>query len=214
MLTGNKDLNFEILNNLSDKDLLNFCQTNTQAYALCNDETFWQRRTIKNYGKYISVDTMKKFKKNKWSTYYIELGEKTKKHPAYNLAKAIEEGRTDVETILRKKYPNIDVRYIKDGAGEYYYDVNEPNFVPIPQGKYKIFYANGKIKKEGNYLDGIRIGEWKTYYSSGNLETVSYYKKNNKFDLLDGEQVKYYPNGKVELYEYWENGSLLEKIEM
>jgi antitoxin component YwqK of YwqJK toxin-antitoxin module len=208
MLTGNKDLDFEILNNLSDKDLIAFCQTNSRANEICNDQIFWQRRTIKNYGEYISVDMMHKYKKGDrraWSDYYIELNEKTKKAFAYNLAKALEKNREDIETIIRKKHPNINIVY-EDGI---YYDKSRK--FPIPQGKYKMFYPNGNIKKTGNYLDGVKIKEWKTYYPNGNLDTISRYKKNNQMDILDGEQIKYTVTGNLEIYEFWDNNKLVER---
>jgi len=42
MLTGNKDVDRKILNELEDKDLVNVCQTNKQANLLCNDQVFWE----------------------------------------------------------------------------------------------------------------------------------------------------------------------------
>ena len=47
--TPQKDVNFKILENLNDRDLLNYCQTNKDAQKLCNDENFWRRRTLQKF---------------------------------------------------------------------------------------------------------------------------------------------------------------------
>ena len=44
MLTGNKDVDRKILNELEDKDLVNACQINKKAHTLCNDQVFWMNR--------------------------------------------------------------------------------------------------------------------------------------------------------------------------
>lgn len=51
MLTGNKDVDYEILNSLNDKDLASYCSTKKEARKVCQDEQFWINRIIKYYGK-------------------------------------------------------------------------------------------------------------------------------------------------------------------
>ena len=41
--------------------------------------------------------------------------------------------------------------------------------------------------------DGIKNGEYKTYYDNGNIETVVNYKN----DKLNGESKSYYENGQI-----------------
>ena len=43
-LTGIRDLDYMILNRLSDKDLLAVCQVNKEVNKLCNDDKYWQQR--------------------------------------------------------------------------------------------------------------------------------------------------------------------------
>ena len=50
MLTKNRDIQFFILNKLSDKDLASFCQTSKIAQKICNDEELWARRIRQKYG--------------------------------------------------------------------------------------------------------------------------------------------------------------------
>ena len=206
MLTGNKTLNIEILNLLNDKDLVSFCLSNKDANKICNDETFWQRRTIQKYDKYISVEMMRKYKKDKWSDYYIELN-KIDKYPSYEMAKSMELGRKDIETILRKKYPNINIIFLQSPDIEYYTDINHKSFAPISQGKFKS-KKNNITKIEGDLIDGIKVGKWVEYYSDGMVKLISNYKKNSKELILDGEQIIYDPDGNVYLYEVWSNNAL------
>ena len=48
MLTGVKDLDIKILNELEDKDIVSYCQTNKQADTLCQDQGFWLNRIMLN----------------------------------------------------------------------------------------------------------------------------------------------------------------------
>jgi len=212
MLTGKKELDIEILNELSDKDLVSYCSSNKDANKICNDETFWQRRTIQKYDKYLSVEMMRKYKKDKWSDYYIELN-KINKYPEYEMAKAMELGREDIETILRKKYPNINIKFFNSPDVEYYYDIKNERFIPELQGKFKS-KIDDITKIEGDYLNGIKIGKWIEYYSDGMIKSISNYKKNSKEVILDGEQILYDTNGNIDIYEVWSNNYLVEKRQM
>ncbi len=72
MLTGNKDVDRKILNNLEDIDLVNLCQTNKKANSLCNDQVFWMNRVFHKFG-YVGGDVLRKNKKDRsWSEYYIK----------------------------------------------------------------------------------------------------------------------------------------------
>ena len=71
MLTGNKDVDRKILNELEDKDLVNVCQTNKKANSLCNDQVFWMNRVFDRFG-YVGGNVLRKYKKDRtWSEYYI-----------------------------------------------------------------------------------------------------------------------------------------------
>lgn len=60
-ITGNKNVDTLILDNLDDKDLLNFCLTQKN---IC-DEEFWKRRTYKKY-----KDVCKPITQT-WKQYYL-----------------------------------------------------------------------------------------------------------------------------------------------
>lgn len=72
MLTGNKNVDFKILNELDDKDLVNICQTNKLASDLCNDQTFWLNRIRIKFPD-IPLHSLHEGKKDRlWSQYYIK----------------------------------------------------------------------------------------------------------------------------------------------
>ena len=208
MLTGVKDLDFEILNQLDDKSLISFCSVNQEAQNLCNSQTFWQRRVIDKFGKYLSLDTMRIFKADRdWSDYYIELTKKTRsQHPAYEAAKALEYGRKDIEELLRKMR-GVEMELIKDPDVEYYQDKNDISFIPSAQGLFKSF-KDGKLKTEGDLLNNKRIGRWYRYYNNGEIHTINNYDKNSE---IDGEQFKYDEDGELKVYEIWKNGVLIKR---
>ena len=71
MLTGVKDLDFKILGELEDKDLVSYCQTNKQADEICKDQGFWLNRILLKF-PYLSWEILNKYKGDRsWSEYYI-----------------------------------------------------------------------------------------------------------------------------------------------
>lgn len=74
------------------------------------------------------------------------------------------------------------------------------------------YSESGEIISEMQYQDGklldekgqLKNGEYKTYYSDGNLKSVGYYEKGD----LVGKFVQYFKNGKIEREENYRNGKL------
>ena len=72
MLTGIKDSDYKILNELEDKDLVSVCQTNKTASKICDDQTFWFNQILTKFPKVSSETFLKNKKGRSWSEYYIE----------------------------------------------------------------------------------------------------------------------------------------------
>ena len=72
MLTGIKDLDYKILNELGDKDLVNVCLVNKNASEICDDQTFWLNRILSMYPNVPSEVLVKSKKGRSWSDYYIK----------------------------------------------------------------------------------------------------------------------------------------------
>ncbi len=110
MLTGNKDVDRKILNNLEDKDLVNLCQTNKKANSLCNDQVFWMNRVFQKFGD-VGGDILRKYKKDlscSWSEYYIQYLRKINSTNAnYYLTSGSWNGRLDFVIIALKNGANI-----------------------------------------------------------------------------------------------------------
>jgi antitoxin component YwqK of YwqJK toxin-antitoxin module len=39
----------------------------------------------------------------------------------------------------------------------------------MPEGKWVWYYPEGKIREEGNYQKGLRVGDWFQYSSNGSI---------------------------------------------
>lgn len=76
--------------------------------------------------------------------------------------------------------------------------------------KWKLYYENGQIKAEENYIKGVQEGRYRIWYENGQLESEGNYIKN----YLEGEFITYYKNGKLkskgELKKFLEDGTWLE----
>src|SRR5690606_40371720 len=60
-------------------------------------------------------------------------------------------------------------------------------------GPVKITYPNGKIKAEGEFLNGKKHSLWKSYYENGSLWSSTYFTNG----IPDGHSISYYKNGNV-----------------
>ncbi len=66
-LTGIKDVDFKILSELGDRDLLHFCTVDKYANKLCQDEGFWRRRFYQNIGEPHKPGNIT------WRNYYLRV---------------------------------------------------------------------------------------------------------------------------------------------
>ena len=87
-----------------------------------------------------------------------------------------------------------------------------------PDGPHKEYYDSGELKKEGQYKNKKRVGEWKRYYKSGQVSKIYSYDNGN----YNKEEISYYESGivsnKTEMedgilvhFGYYENGNLKYK---
>lgn len=123
--------------------------------------------------------------------------------------------------------PVYELKY-KDGVATSYYtadqirekfDYKESDGKKIKEGDYIIYYENGKVWQEGEYLNNQLHGEWKTYKPTGVLHQLVHYQNGKK----EGLSIVYHPGGaeyqKINykndmiqdtLHIYYENGDLME----
>ncbi len=74
LLTGIKDVDLKILDELSDQELFSFCLVNTDANRLCSNEVFWRNRFIKRFGKFSKMKPENRSYKNFYLSLIKELG--------------------------------------------------------------------------------------------------------------------------------------------
>lgn len=76
-------------------------------------------------------------------------------------------------------------------------------------------YPSGKLKAEGEKIDGKMEGQWKFYFENGNLSGIGSYSNGDGGDVgitgipnngRVGEWVLYYENGKMQSKRQYENG--------
>ena len=84
--------------------------------------------------------------------------------------------------------------------------------IGLGQTEYKkIYYENGQLKSEGNYVDGKKDGLWKSYFDNDELLKYSPYSyKENQIQL---KTETYYKNDKYNglMKEYWPDGGLMKE---
>ena len=102
-----------------------------------------------------------------------------------------------------KYYENGQMEWEDLGEGEIkYYESVEPktakdtvNYVDgLRQGEAKFYYESGELASTGNYVDDLAQGEWKSFYKSGELRITGNYLDG----LEQGEWKWYYKSGELE----------------
>lgn len=80
----------------------------------------------------------------------------------------------------------------------------------IKHGKFKgkLQLDNEEYNYEGNYIEGIKHGEWVVKYLDGKIQALIEYN----YDLPKGQWTYFYPNNKIKGYENFENGVLSGNI--
>lgn len=78
----------------------------------------------------------------------------------------------------------------------------------IKSGLFKSFYSNGKLEEEGIYENGLKQGVWKTYFPDGSLkETGNYFN-----DEKDSVWTSFFDNGKISSTAEFKEGVVFGKL--
>lgn len=93
----------------------------------------------------------------------------------------------------------------------------------LQQGHWTEYYETGELKGEGDYKDGVKVGQWKFLYSDGKTDQIGKYDQKGR---PSGTWKWYYENGQLlreEVYtdglrngtmtEYDENGTIITQGE-
>jgi antitoxin component YwqK of YwqJK toxin-antitoxin module len=72
----------------------------------------------------------------------------------------------------------------------------------IKHGNFKTYFLNGQVEKEGYIENDKNVGEWKYYFDNGQLATIGNFKENFPHD----QWVSYYNNGNTKIIGAYKNG--------
>ena len=123
--------------------------------------------------------------------------------PKFNGAKMAQEVRySESETVL-KHADGVDTNYFADGSVR----SETPYINGVKNGISKVYYNNGNIRSESKYVNGKLNGETKTYFSNGKPDKIYTYKE----DFLDGPAKSYNKEGYLETETTYRNNTRTEK---
>ncbi len=189
MLTGNKDVDRKILNELEDKDLVKACQVNKQADEICNDQVFWMNRVFNKFDNYVGGDVLRKYKGDRsWSEYYIHDLRKINKSNAnkYLLGEAAKLG--DVKLVNH---------FIKQGANNW-----DSGMIGSARGGHKDLVEYFIEKRTGAWVSSLMEAS-----AEGHKNIVEYLINNDPYeeihdDDLNDAMVYAHVNGYKKLVRY------------
>lgn len=75
-----KDVDQKILQELDDRELLDFCVSHKYGSELCKDENFWRKRIVKRYGG------VNKNERRTWKNFYLTIVYYLDKYKDKNIA--------------------------------------------------------------------------------------------------------------------------------
>jgi antitoxin component YwqK of YwqJK toxin-antitoxin module len=73
----------------------------------------------------------------------------------------------------------------------------------MQQGDWKEFHENGKIKSEGKYVNGVKVGQWKYYFPDGKMFEIGKYDNKGR---QQGKWLWYFEGGKLRRESNFYNG--------
>lgn len=92
--------------------------------------------------------------------------------------------------------------FYKDGSPKMVMDylVKNGDSIPIHEIQY---HADGSKLLEGNYVDGLRDGEWLSWFADGRIWSKGYFSQGER----TGKSWVYHPNGQLYMKGSYENGT-------
>ncbi len=72
----------------------------------------------------------------------------------------------------------------------------------LKDGEFKVFYSNGNLQMQGRMVNNKNEGLWKYYYNNSQLESEGNFKN----DMPDGKWLWYYINGALKEHGFYLSG--------
>jgi len=106
---------------------------------------------------------------------------------------------TAQDEYLARSWPNGNPMVV------YYLEEGTTNIL-----KEQVYYEDGTLDYEGNYLDGIEHGYWTYFWEDGTLKSKEYYE----YGLEEGVMYDYTSSGKKKVEYIYAKGVLIKKSEL
>ncbi len=172
MLTGLRDTELLVMNELNDRDLLNYCQTD--KYKICQNEDFWRNRFIKVHGE--KAAQFKNLNRS-WKDYYLAVIYYTDKYT---------NERATIET-AKKEYMDLFLYF-----SQYVQEWIKTHAI-IQSGNIK--YLN--LIKDQNILSRVLLNDGlQMAAKNGNQEAIDFFIKRGAipdfklYGILEGDNQK------------------------
>lgn len=152
----------------------NFCKDTVYLYDFITIKTSQDSTFI------YDCNNGKELEKGEYRLSILEIGEITIK---------LNDNKNYIDTFY---FPSVSELFGTTSTGGYYgfYHCNEPC-----QGKITDYFKSGVKRLEGNFKDGLPIGELRTYYPNGNIMEIREYSRLKRLRKIihfdkDGKQTK------------------------
>jgi hypothetical protein len=182
-IRGIKDIDFEILNYLNDKDLLSMALVCKKASNLLCEETFWMRRVFDLFRGTKTREAIQEFKEqmNGWKEYYVDLAIRLRTRcPCFVSAVALDDKRYDIAHLLETVNGAEPVDRFETRKGGYFYARRFSKRRKGPwykkNGKECKVFRNGKLVQK--ITRTARFDEHAFYGRDGNVLRTDFIQRN------------------------------------
>jgi len=188
-----KDVDMQILENLDDASLLNFCSVNRYSSELCNNEDFWHRRLKKNYPDIEKYKSPNRKWKNFYISYvyYLNYGKENANIGQMTMAtlKAVQNGDLDLIKYFvdERRVDANNFNMISEAAEENRKDIIDflisRGATYLENGIYAaakgghldlLIYLENKLGERKDRIRWVNVLEWAGQGKGGNKEVIDY----------------------------------------
>lgn len=168
------ELQFKILLNLDDVDIIRYCENRLLPSNICNDVYFWRQVAVE-HGFPSEINNIDDYMAQKYNEF----------HRWYNAASILGVNRRDFINALNESPESAYSYFYWKTRAFYDFDISSDNFdrlirlYPDPEMVYYVFFANDLISKKGSNMAGYDlfysnfIPLYNELHSDNNASTVA-----------------------------------------
>lgn len=134
-------------------------------------------------------------------TYYDTLGAEMRHVPVFNAKELVLYSPLNIPFRTIERTGNVDEGKVTNYDSDKQVTRESNARGNSYHGTEKVYYPNGKLKTEGQYVNGNKHGVWKHYYYDGTLEMHEIYHDGDNVD----SGLYFHPNGTLDRVIYYEH---------